>query len=863
MPKLLSPIIFSFCACMVVYGQQAKVTGIVKNRKEEPVPYANIVINNTVSDEPSIITYGYTDEQGRFSLEIPRDIPSISLNVTAIGYQETTIPKKLHENLQFTIYLEEKVTQLEEVVVKAKTNEDVLDLEIATMNLSKEKTLRDVLDKTEGVIIGEEGAISYQGKQINKILINRKEVFINQNKVALDNLDYEIMDKVQIIDNYKDKFSIDFDRIRDPVINIDTKSEFKGILKAELNAGYGFKDKYSFLGKGFFFSDKFNAFITTHTNNTGEKELSQNDVLSSVTKYATASLNNTLQPFFIDDNQTRKNFVSNGSLTFRWQGDKSKTGIVVYHGNIHTEREVNYRTFAADTMIEKSRSQNTRKGNFISATANYSHFISSNTVLQNKLSTVLVDQKRTGISMDTLFVPDRTYLMEQNRNSPKNFAISNVLELTHLLGDRVAFDLDLDYYYGIFSRDYEARLLNINASDIFQEERSSKRYLLARGNFKFKLDKAALNTGVVFTNNIESGSLEYRKNSNGDTDLKRNIATVGVPLYLSGSMKKLDYRLSMTPTLIIRDRDDNQNFLRMVHNLTYNFETQNKLGLGISHDYRFYGLNSLYDTIVKSYNHKVINTNSDNLEKFSIKDELAVSWFNNNVARSKSMHIIYRYNRERDFLQSVLDSISDNMFFYSNRIFDKKQTHTLNTGGKKGFYLGNAYHRLNVGGDLNLSHSRYTTAVNNKVALAEVSSWKPGIEITFAPRKFFMTETGNRFEWNQLFFDLDGNETNRQSVFTNTFSAEGFGDKINWNFDFIYRIYNINADTFDVPDVNLNFQYDVSEKLSFSIKGQSLLTLFKLNNYNFVNTISDGNTVTQIATDNNLGYLLFYTTFNF
>ena len=464
--------------------------------------------------------------------------------------------------------------------------------------------------------------------------------------------------------------------------------------------------------------------------------------------------------------------------------------------------------------------------------------------------------------MDTLLIPDQNYFMQQNLNTPKDIAISNVMKLTHMLGDSAIFDLDMDYYYENFSRDYKTQLSNIEAPDIFQEESFSKSFFSTQGNFKFRLEKSALNIGINSTNNIEFGKLYSRSNSN-NTDLKRNVSTIGIPFYLSGGIKKFDYKISISPTLIFKEQSGNRRFLKMSHSLTYNIESQNKLGLGYSHNYKFYNLNSLYDTIVKDYNHIIINQNESNLEKFSTNDELALSWFNNNVARSKSLHIIYRYNRKQDFLQSVLDSISNNRFFYSNRIFDNKQTHTLNTGAKKGFYLGKVYHRLTIGGNFNLKYSSYPTIVNNVEALAEVNSWNPEAKITFAPRNFFMSEMGNRFEWSELSFNLDGKETNKQSVFTNTFSIKGFGDKVSWNLDFIYSKYNTNDEIFDVPDTHLEFKYDLSEKLSFSIRGQSLLTLFNLNNYSFINTVSDGNTVIQTKTSNNLGYLILYTSIKF
>lgn len=859
--KQFSIILFFICS-FCSYGQQIELLGFLKNVEGEPVPFANIIVHDTTETQKPI-TFGYSDGEGHFSLEIPSGMTKVILNVTAIGYQEKEVEWQTSQGQPFTVAMEESITNLEEVVVKARKITDTLNIDTEGMNLSKESTLRDMLDKTDGVILGEEGGISYQGKQINKVLINGKEVFVNQNKVALDNLNYEIMENVQIIDNYKDKFTLDFKRIRDPVINIETKSRFKGVLKAQVDLGYGFKEKYGLNGKGFFFSDKLNAFATSHTNNTGKKELSEKDVSASVKKYATEELDNILYPFFIEDYRTSKNFVSNNSLTFRWQGLNSKSGLVFYYGNIHTERKADYSTFIADTLVKRSGSRNSEKGNFISATANYSHILSPRTVLQNVLSTIGIGYRKHNESVDTLFVPTTDSFGVRTQDAPENFSISNDLKLTHLLNDNTAFSFDLDYYHERNTRDFETRLTNIDVGDILQEGSSSKQYLLAQGNFNFRLRKATLNTGLAISNNNESGDLEFLNNAHEDSGLKRNIFTLGVPLSLDGSFKNLDYSFSAAPTLIRTGETDNRSFLKMFHSLTYNFEAQNNLRLGMGHSYQFYDINALFDTIVKSYNHKIINERGKNLDQFSVKDEVSLSWFNSNVARSKNIHFTYRYSQEQDFLQSVLDSISDNVFYYSNKVFDKNRTHTISAGGKKGIYLGPAYHRLDIGAGLNFMANRYSTIFNDQSARAKNNMWEPAFNLSFLPRRFFMKEITNQIKWNHLIFSIDGDKVTQQSVTTNTFTVKGHGDKINWNFDFEYMFYNIDRDKFSVPDCNLSFKYDVSDTLSFSLVGRSLLTLFQLNNYNFANTLSNGNTLTRIRTDNNLGYLIFYTSFRF
>ena len=117
MLKSLKYIIYFFCG-YIAYGQQIEISGTVKSNDGGFVPHANVVINNTSSSEN--INYGYTDEKGSFSIEIPSEIQTITINVSAIGYQEKTVFIQLNNNYNIEIYLEERVTQLQEVIVEVK-----------------------------------------------------------------------------------------------------------------------------------------------------------------------------------------------------------------------------------------------------------------------------------------------------------------------------------------------------------------------------------------------------------------------------------------------------------------------------------------------------------------------------------------------------------------------------------------------------------------------------------------------------------------------------------------------------------------------------------------------------------------------
>lgn len=860
MCKLLSFILFALIFSNAK-GQENEISGFVTHINDSPIPYANIIVSDD-TENPQPITFGYSDQEGKFSIVVPIEITNIIINVSAIGFLEKSISLEVKNSQSIKIILEESITSLEEVVLKVRPKGDTLNLGIHDMNLTNDKTLRDILNKTDGIIISREGGIMYRGKQIDKILINGKEVFIKQNKIALDNLDYGIMKNVQVIDNYIDRFAIDFNPIRDPVINVETKDEFKGILKAEAEVGYGYDNKYNLTGKGFLFSDKLNAFITSNTTNTGEIVFNQKDISAPIIDYSTNSLKNFLFPFFIEDFQTIKNFVSNSSLTLRKEAEKSKSGLVVYYGNTQIKRKVVRNTFLGENLVESSRTNNDQNGSFISGTANFNAKLSENTVLENKLSTLALWYRDINQNLDTVFSTIPTSFNLLTENTPRSLALSNELQITKLLTETIALDLELNYYYENDKRDFDTQQLNGPSSQIVQIEDFLKNYFSALSRFKFDLKPVYFNVGLGVSYTQEKGELVFENDSFSNDELTRKITIAEIPFNINGSVGKLDYSFSAVPTLIHTDKLGVRDEIKSSNRLTYNFETQNNLILSLKRNYRFFNLNSLYNTIVRAFNIRVINDQVE-IEDYTTSNVASLEWNNNNVARNKQINLKYEFTQDQNVLQTVLDSISNNTFFYANQVFESRNTHLINLSGRKGFYFSPSYHLIYFGADLYLRREDYSTISNQENVEAKSMTWEPAFNITWRPREFFIREASNQVKWNDYTFSIDGEEVNSQSVFTNTLTVEGTQKKLDWEFDLVYQVYNVDDNKFDVPDLNLQLRYNQSDRLSFSLRGRSILTLFKLNAFNFVNTSSNGNILTQTFTDNNLGYLIFNTSFKF
>lgn len=153
--------------------------------------------------------------------------------------------------------------------------------------------------------------------------------------------------------------------------------------------------------------------------------------------------------------------------------------------------------------------------------------------------------------------------------------------------------------------------------------------------------------------------------------------------------------------------------------------------------------------------------------------------------------------------------------------------------------------------------SKYNTKVNNAFSKVDVTTWNPEIHLGFLPRNSFVKEIKNTSAWNQQIFRINHAKITTQRTFNNTFSIRGHDSKIEWSLDFNYHYYDTNDTNFGVPDLGMFLKYDFSDKISFSVNGESMLSLFKLNNFNSLHTQFDGNIISRTTTKDNLGYLLF------
>ena len=151
-----------------------------------------------------------------------------------------------------TIRMSEEGITLGEVVVTGvrtpiKVMEDTVEYTAASYKTQPNAVVEDLLKRLPGVEVDSEGKITSNGKEVTKILIEGKEFFSDDPKVASKNLPVEMIDKLQVVDRKSDlarMTGVD-DGEEETVINLTVKKGMKNGWFGNVEAGYGTDKRYN------------------------------------------------------------------------------------------------------------------------------------------------------------------------------------------------------------------------------------------------------------------------------------------------------------------------------------------------------------------------------------------------------------------------------------------------------------------------------------------------------------------------------------------------------------------------------------------------------------------------------------------
>jgi Carboxypeptidase regulatory-like domain len=252
-----------------------KISGVVRDSTGVAVSYASVVATSCRDEQ--VLAYTSSGDLGAFQLSINTDCDSITLTARCLGYR-TAAHKVLVRSLPATLDFALAGTVLQEVIIRGKTppvivRKDTTEFNVASFSDSTEFSVEDLLKKLPGVQVNESGQISYNGKTVERVLIEGDDLFSQNYQIATRNVRADMISKVQVIDRYEENPVLSSIRNTDRmVMNLKIKPERKRSLSGSITGGIGYGSDWKAKGHTnlFSLSRKDKAYLIGSCNNTGQ-----------------------------------------------------------------------------------------------------------------------------------------------------------------------------------------------------------------------------------------------------------------------------------------------------------------------------------------------------------------------------------------------------------------------------------------------------------------------------------------------------------------------------------------------------------------------------------------------------------------
>ena len=282
----MKKIILAILLCTVnITFSQIKFDGIVKDSIGSPLELSNVIVLNQETN--TMDSYAITDENGYFSFDLANN-GNYKFQISYLGMKslEKIIVTKESDITRDFILVPDNVLDAVEITYEMPVTikGDTIVYNADSFKNGSERKLEDVLEKLPGVEINEDGKVEVEGKVVNKLMVNGKDFFDGDTKIATKNIPSSAVDKIQVLRNYSEvrQLSGVTNNQDNFAINIKLKEGKENFWFGNLNfgGGYSTEDKglYLLQPKLFYYSPTFTFNFIGDLNNIGEVVLTRRDL---------------------------------------------------------------------------------------------------------------------------------------------------------------------------------------------------------------------------------------------------------------------------------------------------------------------------------------------------------------------------------------------------------------------------------------------------------------------------------------------------------------------------------------------------------------------------------------------------------
>ena len=860
--------------CVVSIFSQTTLTGTVKDKNGKALEMANVIAID-ISDG-SMAGYSITDAKGKYKIAL-KNPEKIQLKVSYLGYESQSMivvvsGKEMVKNFVLSESKNDldavEITYEMPVIVKG----DTIVYNADSFTTGKEKKLGDVLKKLPGVEVNSDGEIEVEGKKVTKVMVDGKDFFDGDSKLATKNIPADAINKVQVLKNYNEVSQMrglgdDSDNV---AMNIKLKEGKKNFWFGEVTAGAGDggdKARYLAHPKLFYYSPKKSINIITDMNNIGEIPFTFRDYFDFTGGFKKMMRggglkisSNSLGLSLIKDNKAKELSNKFGAINFSQTLSKSfdVSGFAIYSG-AKTEMQTN--TFKTNTITDSNQNLITTHENTDDKT------FQNNDLGLLKLSSSYKPNARFQMDYDVLL---KKSLLSENNNilsvsdvagvneitsakSEEPFSVKQNANIYYTLNDKNIFSFSGQFlfeknsplYHSINSDQRFAILPTIDegsAYDLSQHKKS----MTNKGDFLVDYyyilnNKSNLNFSVgtvINDQTLQSGI--FQKLDNGsvvhftEDHLNNDVSLHFLDVFLGLHYKLKAGKFLITPgiswhqytsknTQLSQETIFNKSILLPDLNVKFSIKSAESLRFNYETSTNFSDINNLAEgVLLNSYN--ALSIGNRNLEN-ALYQNYSLRYFNFNMFSQTNIHATIAYNKKKnviknanqligiDRINSYLNLANPEDNFSVNAAFSKrikKIKYRLSANSS----IANAY-RLSVltNGENTKTKTKYTTQNYKIIAQSNFADW-PNFEVGFS-------KSLSQFDENKS--ETDKPNANIEITFLKNFTFVA---------DYKYNSYHNKANgiknTYDFLNADLYYQKEGS-KWEFKLSAINLLNTKSIN----------------------------------
>ncbi|KGO88304.1 carboxypeptidase regulatory-like domain-containing protein [Flavobacterium suncheonense] len=481
MTNKLFALLFFFTA--TAFSQNVKFEGTIKDTTGLALEMANIMAVNQTTK--AMDGYSITNDKGRFQILLNPNT-AYDIKVSYVGFQpyETTI-KTGTEPIVKNIVLKEGTMLSEIEIVKempVSISGDTIIYNSDSFRNGTERKLEDVLKKLPGVEVNKDGEIQVEGKTVQKVMVEGKDFFDGDTKLATKNIPADALDKIQVLRNYNEVTNLKGleNNEENVALNIKLKEGKKNFWFGDMTAGIGVghkEDRHIVNPKLFYYNPKYSLNVIGNLNNIGELPLTMQDYFKftggfkNMMRRAGTSFNvvsNDLGILGLRNNQAKEIDTKFGAANFSYNPSKawSISGFGILMGS-----QTDLQTNSQSTRIDKDgsttvndESSTTRQESRLGLFKLSSSYVPSEKVhfdydalakfsKQDELTTLLSNAQVTN-GLGTVSVFNDVY--SQKKQNP--FSFNQNLNYYYTLNDKHVFAFEMQHLYQDEDPFYNANL---------------------------------------------------------------------------------------------------------------------------------------------------------------------------------------------------------------------------------------------------------------------------------------------------------------------------------------------------------------------------------------------------------------------